>query len=82
MIVSCPFECCPQLHCIEKCGLTTEHQTFTSSVWYVSAQSWTMAESAVDMNLAVFCDYIPCLYRCSYVPTASLTVRLVDVCTS
>lgn len=37
-------------------GLILEYQTFTSSVWYLSTRSPPMVESAVDMNLAVFCD--------------------------
>lgn len=47
--------------------LTFEHQTFVSSVWYVSAQGRSMIESADDINLAVLCDHIPRLYRCGYI---------------
>ena len=77
-----PIESRRKLIVLRDTGLILEYQTFTSSVWYVPAQSRLMVESAVDMNLAVFCDYLPCLYSCSYVSADSLTMSLVDVCTS
>ena len=77
-----PIESRRKLIALRDTGLILEYQTFASSVWYVPAQSRLMVESAVDMNLAVFCDYIPCLYPCSYVPADSLTMSLVDVFTS
>ena len=77
-----PIESRRKLIALRDTSLMLEYQTFTSSVWYVPGRSRSMVEPAVDMNLAVLCDYIHCLYPCSYVPADSLTMSLVDVSTS